>query len=117
MIAIHEANKFIRGLALKRNATRTGVIKKVVRRSKDELSDNSEPVQRERTVGKSFALLKKDLENIELIKDKCLGQKVALNDSHAIRLALSMAAELSATALAKANSKITKPLTGRPKGS
>jgi hypothetical protein len=72
---------------------------------------------RERVIRKSYALTKQDLENIKLIKDKCLNQKVVLSDSHVIRLAIGLAVKLSDDALIKASLQTTKIITGRPKGS
>ena len=72
---------------------------------------------RERVIRKSYALTKQDLENIKSIQDKCLNQKVVLNDSHVIRLALGLAVKLSDDALIKASLQTPKVVTGRPKGS
>lgn len=70
---------------------------------------------RERIIRKSYALTKKDIENIRLIKDKCLNQRVVLSDSHIVRLAINFAATLSEDILIKASSQIQKIPAGRPK--
>ena len=72
---------------------------------------------RERVIRKSYALTKQDLENIEIIKDKCLNQKVVLTDSHVIRMAISLAVKLTEDTLIKASLQTPRVITGRPKGS
>jgi hypothetical protein len=70
---------------------------------------------REKIVRKSYALIKKDLENIQLVKDKCLNHKIVLTDSHIIRLALAVVATFSEEKLIEASEQVPKMLTGRPR--
>ncbi len=74
-----------------------------------------ENIQRERITRKSYALTKKDIENIHLIKEKCLNKRVVVNDSHIIRLAVNLAAKLSEEEIVVAVGQIQKVQTGRPK--
>jgi len=83
----------------------------------DEALGESEQKLRERIIRKSYALTKKDLENIQLIKDKCLNKKVILSDSHIIRLAVNLAVSFSEKELIDASMKIPKIQVGRPKKS
>ena len=71
---------------------------------------------KERVIRKSYALTKQDLENIKLIKDKCLNKKIVLNDSYVIRIALGLTVQLSEDDLINASMRTPKILTGRPKG-
>jgi len=70
---------------------------------------------RERIIRKSYALTKQDVENIEKIKDRCLDRKIVLTDSHIVRLAIHLAAELSEDVLINSANKIPKIPTGRPR--
>jgi hypothetical protein len=81
------------------------------------LGTNEKEKLRERVVRKSYALTKQDLENINIIKDKCLNQKVVLNDSHVIRMAIGLTVKLTEDSLIKASSQTPRVITGRPKGS
>jgi len=72
-------------------------------------------IPKERIIRKSYALTKKDVENIHLIKEKCLNKRVVVNDSHIIRLAINLAANLPEEAIVKAVEKIPRVQTGRPK--
>ena len=63
-----------------------------------------------------YKLTKQDLENIKLIKDKCLNKKIVLNDSYVIRIALGLTVQLSEDDLINASMRTPKILTGRPKG-
>ncbi len=81
----------------------------------DKILDVAKQKTRDRVIRKSYALTKNDLENIELIKDKCLNKKVVLSDSLVIRLAINLAKELSDKDLIEASKKIPKYSAGRPK--
>jgi hypothetical protein len=70
---------------------------------------------REKIIRKSYALTKQDINHIQQIKDKCLNQKVVLNDSHVIRIALMLASKLHEDALIKASKEVPKLIAGRPK--
>lgn len=72
--------------------------------------------KKERVIGKSFTLIKNDLENIKLIKEKCLNKRVVVSDSQVVRLALYLAAQLIEDDLINASLEIPKIQTGRPKG-
>ncbi len=82
----------------------------------DELSSVADgEAPRGRIIRKSYALTKKDIDNIQLIKEKCLNKRVVVNDSHIIRLAIKLAADLSDDTLANAVGQIPRVQTGRPK--
>ena len=83
----------------------------------DEILGVGKEEYKERVIRKSYALTLEDVAAIQLIKDKCLNQKVVLNDSHTIRLALMLAAKLSEDQLVKAVSHLPKVTQGRPKNS
>ncbi len=72
---------------------------------------------KEKIIRKSYALTKQDIRHIQQIKDKCLNQKIVLNDSHVIRIALMLASKLNEDALIKASTEVPKLIAGRPKGS
>ena len=82
----------------------------VAKKSSDQLTP-----KREQMIRKSFAFTQHDAENIDRIKDKCLNHKIVLNDSHAVRLAIQLAANLSDEALASASVQVEKVPIGRPK--
>ena len=44
----------------------------------------------EKTLPKTFSLTKKDIESIQLIKDRYLSQKIPLTDSAVVRVALDV---------------------------
>lgn len=71
--------------------------------------------RREKIIRKSYALVRKDIEHIQQIKDKCLNKRVVLNDSHVIRIALMLAAKLNEDMLIKASIEVPKLIAGRPK--
>ena len=79
------------------------------------LGIESEEIIRERVMRKSYAVTKRDLNNIQIIKDKCLDKKVVLNSSWIIRMSLDIAAHLSEDALIKASRQVPNIPTGRPK--
>lgn len=72
---------------------------------------------REKIIRKSYALTKQDIDRIRQIKDKCLNQRVVLNDSHVIRIALMLTSKLTDDAIIKASIEVPKLIAGRPKGS
>jgi hypothetical protein len=74
-----------------------------------------ENTPRERITRKSYALTKQDIENIHLIKEKCLNKRLAVSDSHIIRFAVNLAANLSEEEIIMAVKEIPKVQTGRPK--
>lgn len=91
-------------------------------KNQKSLKNNNEGIldsveNKEKVIRKSYALTKHDLENILIIKDKCLNRKVVLNDSYVIRLALELTVKLTEDILIKASQKVPKIMTGRPKGS
>lgn len=70
---------------------------------------------REKIIRKSYALTRQDINNIRQIKDRCLNQKVVLNDSHVIRIALMLASKLNEDILIKASTEVPKLIAGRPR--
>ncbi len=70
---------------------------------------------REKVIRKSFALTRQDLEKINIIKDRCLNQKVVLNDSHVIRMSINLAIKLTENELIKSSLEVPKVFIGRPK--
>ena len=70
---------------------------------------------KEKIIRKSYALTKRDIDHIQQIKDRCLNQKVVLNDSHVVRIALMLASKLDEDVLIKASKEVPKLIAGRPK--
>jgi len=70
-----------------------------------------------RTSTKGFALTSKDLENIKLIKNRLLAEKIYLTDSAIVRMALELTATATKDCLLKVSHQIEKIPLGRPKGS
>lgn len=77
--------------------------------------DIETPESREKIIRKSYALTQPDIDRIKLIQDKCLNQKVVLNDSHVIRIALMLTSKLEEGLLIEASRKVPKLIAGRPK--
>lgn len=71
--------------------------------------------KQEPVIRKSYSLTKKDLENIKEIKDKCLEEKLSLEDSYIVRLALNLASKLEVKDLLKLTLEVPKLIQGRPK--
>ncbi len=95
-------------------STRTSVYNRF-EHADEALGVSGEDAQRERIIRKSYALTKKDIDNIQLIKEKCLNKRVVVNDSHIIRLAIKLAANLSDDAIVEAVEHIPKVQVGRPR--
>ena len=70
-----------------------------------------------RTTTKGFALTGDDLENIKLIKNRLLNEKIFLTDSAIVRMSLTLTADATTDKLLKAFSQIEKIPLGRPKHS
>lgn len=70
-----------------------------------------------KTATKGFALTSQDLENIKIIKNRLLDEKVSLTDSAVVRVALKLAANSNKESLVKTSAHIEKITLGRPKGS
>lgn len=81
----------------------------------DKVMDKTAQELRGRIIRKSYAITKTDLENIQLIKDKCLNKRIVLSESHIIRLAIKLAAALSEKEIIEASFGIAKMSPGRPK--
>ncbi len=81
----------------------------------DEILDEVAQEPRERIIRKSYALTKEDVANIQIIKEKCLNKRVVLSDSHIVRLALKIAADLSEKELIESSLRIPKMSSGRPR--
>jgi len=81
----------------------------------EALGVTSDDELRARIIRKSYALTKKDIDNIQLIKEKCLNKRVVVSDSHIIRLAIKLAANLPDDAIVEAVKQVPRIQVGRPK--
>ncbi len=79
------------------------------------MTDKTVQRKQEQIIRKSYALTQPDIDCIKSIQDKCLNQKVVLNDSHVIRIALMLTSKLEEDVIIKAIKEVPKLMAGRPK--
>lgn len=82
---------------------------KNIKKAKAEINNS------ERTATRGFTVTKKDLDNLNSIKDKCLSKNIFLTDSAIVRLSLEIASTISDKDLIDASKRLRKIPLGRKK--